>query len=144
MLRSSGPGLVLGSKVANRVLAICLVQWLGWVFETQERKKESRSAGEGENAILLGCLWVFWTRKNNTTTAWKTNLKNSKKSESRNDFKNRKISEINIKTWDEQGKRVDDITCNAPQYMTRKHAGEKRPFREERKLKSYKTISEWV
>ena len=41
MLRSSGPGQVLGSKVANRVLAIRLVQWLGWVFGTEERKKES-------------------------------------------------------------------------------------------------------
>jgi len=29
-----------GSQVTNRVLAIRLVQWLGWVFETQERKKE--------------------------------------------------------------------------------------------------------
>ena len=26
--------------MANRVFAIRLVQWLGWVFETQERKKE--------------------------------------------------------------------------------------------------------
>jgi len=28
--------------VANRVLAIRLVQWLGWVFETQEIKKERK------------------------------------------------------------------------------------------------------
>jgi len=28
-------------SVVNRVLAIRLVQWLGWVFETQEWKKES-------------------------------------------------------------------------------------------------------
>jgi len=40
MLRSSGPGQVLGSYVANRVFAIRLVHWLGWVFETKERKKE--------------------------------------------------------------------------------------------------------
>jgi len=33
---------VLGSSVANRVFAIRLVQWLGWVFETQERKKERK------------------------------------------------------------------------------------------------------
>jgi len=28
--------------MANQVLAIRLVQWLGWVFETQERKKRKR------------------------------------------------------------------------------------------------------
>ena len=27
--------------MANRVFAIRLVQWLGWVFETQERKKQN-------------------------------------------------------------------------------------------------------
>jgi len=41
MLLSSGPGQVLGSLVANRVFAICLVQWSGWVFETQERRKSA-------------------------------------------------------------------------------------------------------
>jgi len=41
MLRSSSPGQVLGSYVANRVLVLRLVQRLGWVFETQERKKEN-------------------------------------------------------------------------------------------------------
>jgi len=40
MLRSSGPGQVLGSYVSNRVSTIRLVQWLGWVFENKERKKE--------------------------------------------------------------------------------------------------------
>jgi len=38
-------GQVLGSQVANRVLALRLVQWfnlVGWVFETQERKKERK------------------------------------------------------------------------------------------------------
>jgi len=42
MLRSSGLGQVLGSLVANRVLAIRLVHWLGWVFENKERKKERK------------------------------------------------------------------------------------------------------
>jgi len=37
------PVQVLVSQVANRVLAIRLVQWLGWVFETQERKKETNN-----------------------------------------------------------------------------------------------------
>jgi len=32
-------------KVANRVFAIRSVQWLGWVFETQERKKERKFFG---------------------------------------------------------------------------------------------------
>jgi len=41
MLRSSSPGQVVGSLVANQVFAIRLVQWLGWVFKTQKRKKES-------------------------------------------------------------------------------------------------------
>jgi len=43
MLRSSGPGQVRRSLVANRVLAIRQVQWIGWVFEThwQERKKDT-------------------------------------------------------------------------------------------------------
>jgi len=49
MLRSSGPGQVLGSYVANWVLALRLVQWLGWVFETQERKKE-RPGPDGPRA----------------------------------------------------------------------------------------------
>jgi len=42
MLRFSGPGQVLGSYVASRVLVIRLVQWLGWVFESKERKKERK------------------------------------------------------------------------------------------------------
>ena len=43
MLWSSGPGQVHGSliTVANLMLAIRLVQWLSWVFETQARKKET-------------------------------------------------------------------------------------------------------
>ena len=45
MLRSSGPGQVLGSYVVNRVLALRLVQLLGWVFETKkERKKDIGSS----------------------------------------------------------------------------------------------------
>jgi len=40
MLRFSGPGQVLGSYVANQVLANRLVQWLGWVLENKERKKK--------------------------------------------------------------------------------------------------------
>ena len=36
--------------MANQVLAICLVQSLGWVFETQERKK----AGEQTGVSALG------------------------------------------------------------------------------------------
>jgi len=34
-------GGFLSIKVVNRVFTICLAQWLGWVFETKERKKES-------------------------------------------------------------------------------------------------------
>jgi len=29
--------------VDNQVFAIRLVQWLGWVFETQEKKKERKT-----------------------------------------------------------------------------------------------------
>jgi len=30
----------LSLQVANRVLALRFVQWIGWVFENKERKKE--------------------------------------------------------------------------------------------------------
>jgi len=40
MLWFSCPGQVLGSWVANWVLTIRLVQWLGWIFENKERQKE--------------------------------------------------------------------------------------------------------
>jgi len=43
-LWSSGPGQFLGSSVVNRVIAIRFAQWLGWVFETQERKKERKNS----------------------------------------------------------------------------------------------------
>jgi len=43
--KSSGPGQVLGSEVFNRVIATRLVQWLSWVFATQERKKERKFLG---------------------------------------------------------------------------------------------------
>ena len=48
MLRSSGPGQTLRSLVANRVLVIRLVHWLGWVFENKERKKEKNPHGRRE------------------------------------------------------------------------------------------------
>jgi len=48
---SSGPGQVLGSWAANRVFAIHLVQWLGWVFETQERKKERKTFSDAGSSI---------------------------------------------------------------------------------------------
>jgi len=47
MLRSPGRGQVLGSQVSNRMFLILLVQRLGWVFETQERKKEKREFKNG-------------------------------------------------------------------------------------------------
>ena len=37
----NGPGQLLGSYVISRVLSTRLVQWLSWVFATEERKKES-------------------------------------------------------------------------------------------------------
>jgi len=55
MLRSSGPGQVLGSWVANRMFAIRLVQWLSWVFETQERKKES-STLYSKGVLAIFCV----------------------------------------------------------------------------------------
>jgi len=42
-LQASGPGQFLGSWVVHRVLTIRLAQWLGWVVETQEKKKGKRS-----------------------------------------------------------------------------------------------------
>jgi len=36
----NGPGHFLGSYVIHRMYTIHLVQWLGWVFAIQERKKE--------------------------------------------------------------------------------------------------------
>ena len=50
MLRCSSPGQVLGSYVANRMLTIRLVQWLGWVFQTQERKKERKISSPVSNS----------------------------------------------------------------------------------------------
>jgi len=56
MLRSSGPGKVFGPQVANRVFAIRLVQWLGWVFETQTNKQtktqNNRSNGKYTNTTV--------------------------------------------------------------------------------------------
>ena len=55
MLWSSGLGQVLGSYVANQMFAIwsniCLVQWLGWVFATQERKKERKALRTELNGV---------------------------------------------------------------------------------------------
>jgi len=54
MLRSFGPGQVLGSYMANQMFAMRLVQWLDWVFETQERKKENCRPGrflEGREGV---------------------------------------------------------------------------------------------
>ena len=62
MLRSSGPGQGLGSSVANQVLAIRLVEWLGWVFETQEQKKENKC-----------CFWR-WAAED-FTNIWTLDLK---------------------------------------------------------------------
>ena len=71
MLRSSGPGQVLGSSVANRVFAIRLVQWLGWVFETQERKKTLRHHAlcahtPTTNTVFLSFFlsWFLFVSKN--------------------------------------------------------------------------------
>jgi len=54
MLWSSGPGQVLGSQVANWVFDIRLVQWLGWVFETQESKKERNNNRQNINTKKAG------------------------------------------------------------------------------------------
>jgi len=48
-------------KVVNRVLDIRSIQWLGWVFETKERKKESSlgdKPGEHPGVYLLRTNWV--------------------------------------------------------------------------------------
>ena len=38
--------------MANRVFAIRVVQWLGWVFETQERKKRNKCSNSGRNESI--------------------------------------------------------------------------------------------
>jgi len=48
----NGPGQFLGSYVLNRVITVRLVQWLGWVFATQERKKERGWSHMRRNLIL--------------------------------------------------------------------------------------------
>jgi len=53
MLRSSGLGQVLGSCVANWVLAIRLVQWLGWVFENKETNKQTNKTKQKYKCALF-------------------------------------------------------------------------------------------
>ena len=46
--------------MANRVLVIHLVQWLGWVFETQERKKERmRLPVEDQHPKNAHIIWTW-------------------------------------------------------------------------------------
>ena len=52
--------------MVNLVFAIRLVQWLGWVFETQERKKKSPRACFYEN---VSCMYVFFSTCCSTSVA---------------------------------------------------------------------------
>jgi len=54
-------GGFLSIKVVNRVLDTRLIQWLGWVFATKERKRESSlgdKRGEHPGVYLLRTNWV--------------------------------------------------------------------------------------
>ena len=44
--------------MANRMFAIRLVQWIGWVFETHERKKERFSHFMSVGGQWSGTAWV--------------------------------------------------------------------------------------
>jgi len=48
----------LSLQVANRVLALRFVQWIGWVFENKERKKEITNQ-KPEKERKRGDFWVF-------------------------------------------------------------------------------------
>jgi len=62
--QSSGPGRFLGSWLLNQVLIIRLVQWLGWIFEPKERKKESVCENLGSY------FWILNSRKRVGLRLW--------------------------------------------------------------------------
>jgi len=55
----SAPGQFFGSYVVNRVFTTCLVQWLGWVFATQERKKENVHIHVYICTCMYTCIHVY-------------------------------------------------------------------------------------